>query len=175
MALYTGRYTLEDASAAPEICHEWHLPRGLMADPAARASVTAQAALLQPWVWGEGEDRYPRQFYFYQAGQQVRDFQRNGSTRPPCPLLLPKESKAWSMSRRGSGITLSWLTVHTPISNNLHILLFHIRMCDSDLWKYILPRRRPLHSFHTKCQLLSNSVYLPSYLSALHILASDMD
>lgn len=57
MALYTGRYTLEDAFAAPEICHEWHLPRGLMADLAARASVTAQAALLQPWVWGEGEDR----------------------------------------------------------------------------------------------------------------------
>lgn len=57
MALYTGRYTLEDAFAAPEICHEWHLPRGLMADLAARASVTAQAALFQPWVWGEGEDR----------------------------------------------------------------------------------------------------------------------
>lgn len=90
MSLYTGRYTLEDASAAPEICHEWHLPHGLMPDPAAKASVTAQAALLQPWVWGEVEDRdTPDSFISTRLDSKYETFRGMVLL---APLALPKSS-----------------------------------------------------------------------------------
>lgn len=120
--------------------------------------------------------RHPREFYFcWRAKMRLSE--------KPCYSLSPLTlftcqrtvSKARSMTERSSGFTLSWWAVHVPISNNLCISLFCIRMCDSALWKYILPRRRPRYGFYTQCQLLPSSVYLPSYLSALHLFASGMD
>lgn len=115
--------------------------------------------------------RHSREFYFFwRAKMRLR--RTVLLTLFPCRRTV---FKVRSMTKRSGGFALSWWTVRAPISNNLCILLFHIRMCDSDLWKYIFPRRRPRYIFYTECQLLPNSVHLPSYLSALHLFASGMD
>lgn len=121
------------------------------------------------WEAGNGV-RYPREFCLG----------RKANTRlcacSPHPFLLAKNYFKSKVDNKEEEWLLSLLVNCTRSHlNNLRIWLFCIRMCDSDLWKYVLPRRRPHYGFYTQCQWLPSSVYLPSYLSALHIFASVMD